>query len=474
MNRRTAIVLGWSALALLLTSACTTIPRHPRRLRYERLQFDRPRPQRHVLGNGMVVYLLENRELPLISGNLTIRTGRLYDPEDKIGLAALTGTVLRTGGAGDRTAEEIDERLEFLAASVETGMSTQQGTASFRCLSKDLDEVLQILDDVLRRPRFAQDKIDLRKKQMAETVRRQNDSPRRIVSREFGKLVFASSPAWSRTPTLETIERLTRDDLVAFHKRYYHPNNIIAGISGDFDSAALLKRLEELFGDWPRRDVDIPSIPRLAERNQASVNYVHKDIPQSYIQFGHLGMNRHDPARFAADIMNYILGSGGFTSRLMAEIRSNRGLAYSVGAVLSGDTDRGRFSSWCQTKTESTHEAISTMLDIIGRMATDPISDEEMDKAKSSLVNRFVFRFETPQGIVNEQVSLEYYGYPKDYLDTYIEKVEAVTKQDVHDVAKRFIHPDQMIILVVGDKTRLEEPLSKFGKVREIPLKSFK
>jgi len=473
MRRQKTAIAACTLAFVAALSACTTIPRHPSRLREKKLEFQRLRPQRHVLGNGMVVYLLEDHELPLVSGHLTIRTGEVYDPADKVGLAELTGTVLRTGGAGDRTGDQIDERLEFLAASIESGIGTQEGTVGFSCLSKDLDEVLALLADVLRRPRFAQDKIDLKTKQMAEAVRRQNDSPDRIVGREFSRLVFASSPAWARWATLESIDRLARADVEAFHQHYYHPNGIIAGMEGDFDGAVLLERLRGLFGDWPRGDVAFPSIPALAQRNEPSVNVAHKDIPQSYIQFGHLGMRRHDPDEYAAQVMNYILGTGGFTSRLTSEIRTNRGLAYSVGAALTDDTDRGRFYGWCQTKTESTHEAIATMLDIIGRMASDPITDDEMAKARSALVNRFVFRFETPQRVVNEQVRLEYYGYPKDYLETYIAKIEAVTKEDVYRVADKFVDLDEMILVVVGDKPKLEHPLSAFGKVRELKLETF-
>jgi len=470
MNARS--LLAWATITLLVCS-CSTIPRHPRLLRGEPLKFERPRPTRAVLRNGMVVYMMENHELPLVSAHFTIRTGSLYEPEDKIGLAGLTGTVLRSGGTTTRTGDEIDQRLEFLAASIETGISTQEGAASLSCLRKDFDETLGLLAEILQRPRFADDKLDLARKRLRESIRRQNDNPNGIVSREFRKLVYASSPAWGRTPTPETVGRITREDLAAFHKTYFHPNNIIAGFTGDFDSAALLKKLETVFGEWPRTEVKLPAIPSLADRNQPSVDYIYKDMPQTYFQFGHLGLRRNSPDWHAVTVMNYILGRGGFTSRLMAEIRSNRGLAYSVGAGLTEDTDRGTFSGSCQTKSESTHEAISVMLDICRRMATDPISDDEMDKARSAIRDGFVFRFETPRQAVEEQAQLEYYGYPEDYLDTYIQKVTAVTKDDVRRVARQYIHSDQMIILVVGDKARFEKPLDDLGKLTEITLPKY-
>jgi len=463
--KRTLAIL----IILIAGGACSTIPSHPRKLQYPPLQFKRPRPTRHVLGNGMVVYLLENHELPLVSARFAIRTGSLYESDDKAGLAQFTGTVMRSGGAGDRTGDQIDERLEFLSASIETGISTQQGGANLSCLSKDLDEVLGLLADILRRPRFAEDKLDLAKKRLMESIRRQNDRPNQIVAREWEKLVYESSAAWARTPTLETVERIRRDDLVQFHNHYVHPNCMIAGFAGDFKSESLLKKLEQVFGDWPKRDVAFPAIPPLAERNTPSVNYIFKDQPQSYIQFGHLGIRRNNPDYPAVEVMNRILGSS-WMSRLFVEVRTKRGLAYSVSGMLTEDTDRGRLRASVQTKSQSTHEAISVMLDIIRRMATDPISDDEMELHKSAIRDGFTFQFETPAQCVNEQIRLEYYGYPADYLDTYVDKINAVTKDDIHRVAKKYIYPDQMVILVVGDKARFEKPLDDFGKMNEIKL----
>ena len=468
------LVLARSGLAapekMSAIASSPTLPRHPRDLHYTPLKFERPHPTRAVLSNGMVIYMLENHELPLVSAQFVIRTGRLYEPEDKVGLAQLVGTVLRTGGTTNRTGDAIDKRLEFLSASVQTHISTQEGEASLNCLSKDFDEILALLADILRHPRFAGNKILLAKMQMLEGIRRQNDSPNSILSREFSKLLYVSSLAWARTPTYETVMRVSRKDLIAFHRQYFHPNNIIAGFAGDFKSVELLKRLEHLFGNWPRTDVKSPTIAPLADRNEPSLNYVYKDIPQSYFEFGHLGIRRNNPDWHAVHVMNHILGLGGFTSRLMSEIRSNRGLAYSVGAQLTEDTDRGRFSAWCQTKSESTQEAISTMLDIIRRMATDPISDNEMEKAKSAIRDGFVFRFETPRKVIDEQIRLEYYGYPLDYLDTYTDKIMAVTKADVQRVAKKYIHSDQIVILVVGDKSCFGKPLDDLGSLREIKL----
>ncbi len=460
-------------LALAGLCACSTLPRHPRQLRFEPLKFDRPKPVRTVLKNGMVIFTLENHELPLVSAHFKIRTGALLEPADKAGLAGLTGKVLRTGGTTTRKAEEIDQRLEFLAASIESSIARQEGTVDVQCLSKDFDEVLDLLNDILRRPQFAEDKLDLAKRQLMESIRRENDDPDTIVAREFDKLLYASSPAWGRRPDLETVGRISRNDLLAFHARYFHPNNIIAGFAGDFDTQTLIAALERLFGDWPKGDLDFPPIPPLAERNEPSVNLVHKDQPQAYIQFGHLGIRRHNPDYYAVTVMNRILGSGIFTCRLGREVRSNRGLAYSVGSVLTDDTDRGRFMAWCQTKSESTTEAISVMQEIIQRMATDPISDDEMERSKAALRDSFIFRFETPQQIVTEQVRLAYYGYPEDFLDTYIDKINAVAKDDVLRAAKQYLHPDQMILVVVGNRADLKKPLEQFGKVNEIALKAY-
>jgi len=461
---------AFAAPAVAAPASADAIPAHPRELKFEPLQFERPRPQRHVLKNGMVVYLFEDHDLPIVTGIAKIRTGRIHDPEEKIGLAELTGTVLRTGGAGERSGDEINAILERLGASIESDIATQEGNVALWSQSKDLDQVLALLADILRRPRFAEDKIELKKQAMAEDVRRMNDQPGDVVEREFKRLVYASSLAWARVPSLKTVAALSREDAAKFYEQFYHPNQIIAGFAGDFDSRKLLARLEDLFGDWPRKEIELPKLPPVAEVTEPSVNYIFKDIPQSYIVLGHTGMRRHDPQRYAAAIMNHILGAGGFTSRLTAEVRSNRGLAYSVGAYLGEDTDRGTFQADVQTKAQSTWEAIGLITDIVARMATDPITDEEMERAKSSIINRFVFRFDTPQDVVREQVYLEYYGFTEDYLDHYIERISAVTKEDVRRVAKTYLHPDRTIIVVVGNERLFDKAPEGRGKPRQISL----
>jgi predicted Zn-dependent peptidase len=453
------------------TASTAAIPASPRELQYKPLNFQRPKPQKHVLKNGMTIFLLEDHALPIVTGNLRIRTGQIYDPEDKVGLAELTGATLRTGGTAKRTGDEIDQRLEFLGARIETGIAREEGTASLWTMSKDLDETLGLLAEILRQPRFADEKIDLRKKSMAERVRRQNDEPDEIIEREFTKLVYASSPAWGRTPTLKSIESLTRNDAAAFYKQFVHPNLIIAGFAGDFDSAKMLAKIEELFGDWPRQDAALPKLAPVAEKTEPALNVISKDLPQSYVQLGHLGMRRHDPNRYAAVVMNFILGWGGnFTSRIMMEVRTARGLAYDASSNLGEGADRGVFRAEVQTKSESTWEAVQVIVDLIRKMATSPIADEELDKAKSAIVNQFVFRFDKPQDTINEVVRLEYYGYPEDYLDKFIERIQAVTKEDVQRAAKAYLHPEQTIILIVGNPKQFGEAPKELGPMKEIKL----
>lgn len=244
------------------------------------------------------------------------------------------------------------------------------------------------------------------------------------------------------------------------------------GISGDFTKKDLLARLEKAFSGWPRVPVDQPPVPPVELTFKSSVNYIAKDINQTNIRIGHLGIKRFNPDRFPVNVMNFILGESGFTSRLMREVRSNRGLAYSVGGRLGWGTDYGLFFVACQTRVEKTAETISLIQDIIKSMQQAPVSDEELTLAKETLTNEFVFQFTATQQIVAQMAQLEYYGYkdPKGYLDTYRDNLTKVTKADVLRVAKAYLHHDSLVILAVGNADRFDKPLSTFGPVQEIPL----
>ena len=432
---------------------------------------DIPQAERVELANGMVVFLLEDHQLPLIDLSVRIRTGSRYDPNGKTGLAGMTGTVMRTGGAGERTGEEIDLYLEDRGASLSSSIGTSVGFASVSALTESFDEVLPILADVLRSPRFEEDKIQEAKVQQKSAISRRNDSPGGVASREFNKLVYGPESPYAAQVEYSDVDAITRDDLVAFHETYYHPNQIMIGVTGDFDREAVLAAIEREFGDWEPMDVELPTEFVIAPADPGKVYFVEKtDLTQTNFRVGHLGTTIDDPDYFALEIMNQIFGQG-WASRLFIRIRAELGLAYAIWGGVGASYDYpGVFQVGGETKLESTAAALEAVMAEIERMQQGNITDEELAYAKESYLNSFIFNFDSVEEIVGRQMLYEYYGYPPDFLQTSRDRIEAVTKADVARAARTHLHPDRLLILAVADPSRLDEPLSEFGDVVELDI----
>ena len=465
-----AAALRLAVLLFAALSACKPplLP-SPADMVFQPVRFSFPQADRVQLSNGMVLYLREDHELPLLNLVALIRTGAVYEPEDKLGLASLTGTVMRTGGTSALSGDEINEQLEFIAASMETGISREAGSASLSVLSKDREIGFRIFADVLMHPVFAQDKVDLAKKKELEAIRRRNDDPQGIAFREFRKILFRGNPR-GRIPTLETVSAITRDDIISFYRHYVHPNTIILGVAGDFKRNEMIKTIEGLFAEWKPAEVDISTIPPQDVPAAISVHYAYKDLPQSTIVMGHPVMGKKDPDFFAFEVLNFILGDGGFRSRLMSEVRSNRGLAYSVGSIYNAEVDQGLFAAYCFTKSGSTLESVRLMSEIIRRVKEKGILQEELEWAKSSIINNFVFEFTSPAQIVRAQVGIAYDKLPQEFLQTYRDSIMAITVEDVNRVAATYLQPDRMAVMVVGNANGFDGNLSELGTVSEINL----
>jgi predicted Zn-dependent peptidase len=446
---------------------------HPSKLKFKPLEFNPPQSEVVLLNNGIILHMIEDHELPVIDMTAVIRTGSVYEPEDKIGLAGITGTVIRTGGTVSLSGEEINETLEFIVGSVEVSIGGESGTASMSVMKKDIDTGLKIFSDILINPVFKEDKLELERQKAIESIKRQNDDPSNIARREFRKTVYGSHP-FGRFPTIKTINRIKREDLVRFHKQYFKPNNVIMGITGDFNKEEIIKKIEEAFKDWKYEDVDFPGVPKVNEVYERSVNYAFKNTTQSVIRMGHLGIKQDNPDFYAVMVMDDILGGGGFTSRLMKEVRSDRGLAYSVwSSFVVGKFDLGLFAAGCETKAESTGEVINLMKNIIEKMRESPVSDEELKIAKESIINSFIFGFTSNLQVVSQRINVQYYNLPKDYLEKYRDNIAKVTKEDVLRVAKKYLHTDKLAFVVVGDEKKFDKPLSGLGEVRNIELDKF-
>jgi len=445
----------------------------PRTMTFPPLTFLIPRSERVQLKNGMVVYLLQDHELPIVNLTAYLNAGSIYDPADKVGLASLTGASLRSGGTKATSPDKMDRELEFMASSLESSIGADHANVSLATLTRNLDRTLALFAELMTRPAFDQARVELARMQAIEAIRRQNDDPKAIASRELSRAIYPDHPL-SRIPTLASVRAITRDDMIAFQERYFYPANTILAVSGDFDREKLLKNLETLFAGWPNRAASFPAVPEPKEDASAAVLHVQKEVNQSVIRMGHLGIDKSNPDLHAIKVMDYILG-GGFTSRLTQEIRSNQGLAYNVDSYFDpGRRFKGPFMAETETKSESTVKAATLLRSIIAGMTLAEVSEKELKLAKDSIINSFIFGFARSDAVVNQQARLEFYGYPAGYLENYRDNIAQVTRADVLRVARKYLHPDAMKLVVVGDEKKFDAPLSVFGSVREITLDQVK
>lgn len=460
------------ASAVVGYSADTTLS-DPRTMAFKPVEFSPPEPERVVLDNGMVVYLLEDHELPLITITATMRTGGWLDLIDKVGLAGMTGAAMRTGGGGGLSAEQVDAELEQFAADVSIGIGRQSGSASLDVLRKDVNRGLEIFAGLIRTPAFDPARVELARLQAFEAIRRRQDNPGSIVGREFSKMLYGADHPSARESSVDSVKRITRDDLVAFHRNTIHPNGIILGVTGDFNRDEMVASLRKVFGDWKKGmvpELSISDVPE-AELSRPVVRFVGKDTSQTHLRVGHLSIKENDPDYVALAIANDILGGSSFRSRLFNDVRSKRGLAYSVGSRLNtGMHDQGVWLMRAETKLVSTQEVIERFVANIERMRAEPVTDAELAEAKEAYINSFVFSFSSPSAIVSRLVELEYDGLPKDFLQQLRAKVVKLTKEDVLAAAKKHLHPDRLKIVAVGSGEALPKALATFGDVKEIKL----
>lgn len=445
----------------------------PRTMRFEPVEFSPPEPERVVLDNGLIVYLLEDHELPLVTLTATMRTGSWLDPADKIGLAAMTGAVMRTGGGGGLSAEQVDAELEQFAGDIHIGIGRQSGSASMDVLSKDLNRGLEIFAGLIRSPAFEPARLELAKLQAIESIRRRQDNPGSIVSREFTKALYGAEHPTARESSVDSIKRLTRQDLVAFHRSTIYPNAMLLGVTGDFTRDEMLTTLRKVFGDWQKGTVPELKIPDVSEADmsQSVVKFINKDTSQTHLRVGHLSIKESDPDYVALAIVNDILGGSSFRSRLFNDVRTKRGLAYSVGSRLhTGMHDQGVWMMRAETKMTSTQEVIERFVANMERMREELVTDAELAEAKEAYVNSFVFSFASPSAIVSRLIELEYDGLPKDFLQQLRAQVIQLTKKDVLATAKKHLHPDRLRIIAVGSGDALTRALATFGDVKEIKL----
>jgi zinc protease len=432
--------------------------------------FTAAQPRRVQLPNGMVLFLQEDHELPLIDAIARIRGGSRREPANKTGLVDLYGQVWRTGGTTQRTGDQLDDFLEARAAKVETGGTADSTTIGFSCLKEDLNDVFNVFVEVMRQPAFRQDKLDLAKRQEDTAISRRNDDVDEIVSRESVKLAYGPENPYARNPEYASIAAITREDLVQWHEQFLHPNNIILGVVGDFDSAQMEARLRQAFASWPAG----PPEPRPEiEFHPANPGYylvAKNDVDQSSVRMVTLGITRKNPDYFAASLFNEAF-AGGFSSRLISDIRTRQGLAYSVGGGIGASYDHpGMLTIGLGTKSTNTLQAIRALEKELAELRTNPITEQELKRARDAILNSFVFNFDSPGKVLRERMAYEFYGYPLDFLERYRAAIEKVTTADLARVAAKYIHSGQMAVLVVGNTKEFGQPLSTLGAVTPIDI----
>jgi zinc protease len=417
-----------------------------------------------TLPNGIRLYLLEDHELPLVRGSALVRTGNLFDPADKVGLATITGTVMRTGGTKDRTGDQLDEQLENIAASVETSIDESFGQASFSCLKENTDEVLGVFHDVLTSPEFRQNKIDLAKTEMRSGISRRNDDPHGIVEREFADTVYGRNTPYGWQLEYATVNRITRDDVVGFYQRYFFPENIMLAVIGDFPAPAMRAKLEKLFAGWTVKQQPIAPFPPVNAKPEAGIFLATKtDVDQTFFSMGHLGGELREKDFPALQVMADILG-GGFHSRLVQRVRTKLGYAYDVSAYWGANYDHpGLFQISGSTKSASTTDTIQVIEEETEKMRTSQVTAEELESAKQTVANSFVFNFDTPSKTLNRILRYDYYGYPRDFIDRYQRAIQAVTREDVLRVARERLHPKDFTIVAVGNPQQFGTALATLG-----------
>lgn len=432
--------------------------------------FHPAQPPRSVLPNGMVIFLREDHELPLIRGVAQIRGGSRDEPAGKVGLVSIYGQVWRTGGTKSKTGDELDDYLEARAAKVETSGGADYTTISWDCLKDNLDDVFKVFAELLQGPGFREDKIPLAKNQLNTGISRRNDNPLQIAGREATKLVYGPSSPYARVPEYATVATVTREDLLNWHRTYVHPNNMILGVVGDFDSQSMEAKLRQAFGSWPKGAAAKKLEVKFTEP-KAGIYFVQKDdINQSAIRMVHLGTTRDNPDYFAIEVLNELFG-GGFSSRLFSNIRSKKGLAYYVfGGVGTTFDHPGVFQLGMGTKSGTTAQSIDALYEEIDGLEKNPPSSDELKKAKDAILNSFIFRFDSKQKVLQERMAYEFYGYPADFLERYRTGIEKVTLEDVARVARKYIHKERLAVLVVGKASDFDRPLSSFGTVTTVDI----
>ncbi len=447
----TAACIAGTVLGGAMASA-QDIPSHPREIEFEALEFMPPEADefRHELSNGVPVYMAPSNEFPLVDIRFSFKGGGYLEPEDKAGLSAMTGQMIRTGGSSMMAPSELDEEFDFLASNVTVGVGATSANARVNTLTSNLDRTFELFMDMLRNPRFDDGRLETLRGQALEGLKARDDNGLAIALREFSYLMWGEDHHESRQPTRESLESITTDDLRSFHEKIFHPGNLMIAVTGDFEEQEMLAFLEEQLSGWEVKP-EAPDAPAPTHLYKPGVYYYEKVQPQVQVLVGHRSITRDDPNAIEAEIMNQILGGSGFTSRITNSVRTREGLAYTAGSFMQPRVDYpGIFASYFFTKTPTTALATRLVFDEFERIQTEPVTTDELETIQNNLIETFPRNFESKDAMLGIFMNDERTDRPEGYWQSYRDRVRAVTPEMVQKAANEYLHPEDAVILVVG------------------------
>ena len=479
---RAPVPIAVAALIALAVPAIAQQPTDPRAqmaaLQIPPLHFTPPTAKRVALSNGVAVYLLEDHSLPLVDVEVVSKVGVANLPDSLWGVGWQADLLMRTGGTTRLSPDSVDKLIEFYALTVFLSTGNETSTASFSGLSKYTDQLLDLGFDLMRNPRNDTSRVRLIAAQQGEQWRRRNDTPGSVLGRAWNQVLMGDHPLGRTQVTPQEIAGFTPERFRWTQQRIFCPDNLVLGVSGDFSEREMLARLERLFRGWAKCPPGLRPMPPVQFARGPRVVLVEKDVNQTNIRMGHAGGVRvgNTPDYFAAQVADFLLGGGGgFNSRLLQRVRSDSGFAYSVFSVWNADTKReDQFFAGAQVRAEKTVAAVRLMRDLVGSMATEPVTAQDVKLAQDNEVNSFVFQFQNAGEIVARQLGYAVDGLPANWFDLYLKGIQAVTPDQVTAVAKRYLHPDQMVILVVGKPAAFDKPLTEIGPVVRLPVDSIR
>ncbi len=418
-------------------------------------QADLRKAERLITKNGLTVVLLERNALPFITVHTAIKAGSYYDPREYPGLANITAHLL-TEGTSDKSASEISEKIDFVGGSLSSGGGIDYSSASLTVLSKDRETGFELLSDILINPSFAEEEIERAKSQIKAGIISKADDPSTVATEAFNKILFGKHP-YSRPAEgdIQSVEKIEREDIVSFHNKFYRPNNTIMAVVGDINRKELVRLLNKYFGKWEEKRTEFSVAKEPGPAGSKRIKIIDKNITQANVEIGGIGMSRDNPDFYAAYVMNYILGGGGFVSRLVTEIRDNMGLVYSVYSYFNPLKDKGPFKVGLQTKNSSAVQAINEVIRQLKNIKDNGISEKELQDAKDHLIGSFPLKFTTNKKIASYLTYIEIHNLGLDYMERFPKIISDLTVDDINMAAGKYLDPENYLLVVVGNKEKI-------------------